>query len=752
MSTLRFEPIAIQLGKHTSPALLFPADVLEAVRQNTIMDRMDPAWTPIVREFMSHYAAVIEMAHLLLGAPPFARLARLYDELKDEYTPDEEQASPVYDSHLVQHVLGGIPQGVAGETPLGVLARLARGDATRTRLQELAQSLASSHLDLYRVTRVSDREGEVEPLRGAEPFSLHIAGPFLREGDRVLGRVVEFDGRRFMADSPYLLEASDEEWLDYLERATQADGGPALPFRDEAPRAKPKLTSKQAARRRKELKVKAARNTPNERVVRHLRYGPSERFWLEYVMFAFAGARRGIVRLAGVPDRPATLPDHPEYAGPELEVLDGAELDGADDELDAFDDAFDDDDGFADDLSPMARVREKLEVIAEREGLFEREERALMEALRELGATPELHESDEPLLTAYCTLGALTRDGTTALERLSKKTTLEDDERAVVTSLERGRFAVLRLDRIHLDEGFEAFDVLRQEKLRIEERSATRQVALGDLLLGWVCVEAAGGLTFEGGTVRVPSLLAAPLGEVVVSLRAEPPARLPLELLARLVALREHPPLPELFNMSGDRFQLATARYAIQDRARVLAGLAAAGFEATPDGGFIWVSEDGTRLASLELRAEQLFVHVNSLERLRAAKERIEAALGDAVKSQLATLEGDMPSLLAKERSKGGAARGPDLDVAALPPEARAQIHGLLLNQVRKRFDDPIPALNNQSLRQAARGKASQADAVSWLREQERIFRFNPQMEGLDMRPLWRELGLEYQGLDTDPR
>jgi hypothetical protein len=110
-----------------------------------------------------------------------------------------------------------------------------------------------------------------------------------------------------------------------------------------------------------------------------------------------------------------------------------------------------------------------------------------------------------------------------------------------------------------------------------------------------------------------------------------------------------------------------------------------------------------------------------------------------------------MPTLIAKARSNEGAIRGPDLDVAALPPEARARLHGLLLDQVRKRFDEPIPALGNQSLRQAASAPASRPDAVSWLREQERIFRFNPQMEGLDMRPLWRELGLEYQGLDTDP-
>lgn len=42
------------------------------------------------------------------------------------------------------------------------------------------------------------------------------------------------------------------------------------------------------------------------------------------------------------------------------------------------------------------------------------------------------------------------------------------------------------------------------------------------------------------------------------------------------------------------------------------------------------------------------------------------------------------------------------------------------------------------------------ADAISWLREQERMLNTNPQFSGIDVRPLWAELGLEYQGLDTD--
>jgi hypothetical protein len=54
------------------------------------------------------------------------------------------------------------------------------------------------------------------------------------------------------------------------------------------------------------------------------------------------------------------------------------------------------------------------------------------------------------------------------------------------------------------------------------------------------------------------------------------------------------------------------------------------------------------------------------------------------------------------------------------------------------------------TLRQVARGKATRRDAISWLREQQRIFQLNPQMKELELRPLWNELGLEYQGLATD--
>ena len=78
------------------------------------------------------------------------------------------------------------------------------------------------------------------------------------------------------------------------------------------------------------------------------------------------------------------------------------------------------------------------------------------------------------------------------------------------------------------------------------------------------------------------------------------------------------------------------------------------------------------------------------------------------------------------------------------------QRHGMLREQIQRNFDAPVPAFKGKTLRQLARGR-SRSDAVSWLREQERILKHNPQLQGFDMRPLWQDLGLEYQGPQADP-
>jgi hypothetical protein len=74
-----------------------------------------------------------------------------------------------------------------------------------------------------------------------------------------------------------------------------------------------------------------------------------------------------------------------------------------------------------------------------------------------------------------------------------------------------------------------------------------------------------------------------------------------------------------------------------------------------------------------------------------------------------------------------------------------------VLAKIRSSLDEPIPQFKGKTLRQLARSVKGRADAISWLREQERILKINPQFAGFNLRPLWQELALPFQGLETDP-
>ena len=92
-----------------------------------------------------------------------------------------------------------------------------------------------------------------------------------------------------------------------------------------------------------------------------------------------------------------------------------------------------------------------------------------------------------------------------------------------------------------------------------------------------------------------------------------------------------------------------------------------------------------------------------------------------------------------------------ELDARQLPLEVAAQLNEIVLAKLRSTLDESIPQFKGKTLRQLARSVKGRPDAISWLREQERILRSNPQLAGLDMRPLWQELALPFQGLETDP-
>jgi len=202
-SVITFAPIAAQLARLVSLDDLFPLaaveDALRGHRENTSQSN-EPKLPNDVLPFFGHYLAVTRAAVQLLGAPAFEVLARFHDQVEDEYMPGGPPQSPVYDSFAMQFVLSAVPQGIANETPYSVLARLLLRDPSRARLQSMAQSLADSRFDLYRVKGASSHTAEIESVRGGGTLSVGLTGPFLRIGDFGLMRVLQFDDRSFIAD------------------------------------------------------------------------------------------------------------------------------------------------------------------------------------------------------------------------------------------------------------------------------------------------------------------------------------------------------------------------------------------------------------------------------------------------------------------------------------------------------------------------------------------------------------------------
>ena len=297
----------------------------------------------------------------------------------------------------------------------------------------------------------------------------------------------------------------------------------------------------------------------------------------------------------------------------------------------------------------MSVIHQRLQNAAAKDGMLERAAHDLDEVFQEQGLEKTALEPNElQLFIAYSTLEARSPKGETALDRVAPDASKEPELERAYQSLRRGGFAVMRIERIHLDEGLRVLELRSRKKLFIAERSGTRQVALGDMLLGWLCAEEDGTLTLEGHVTRVPPFFSENAITTISSLLPRgarragsfnaPAGRLPLELLV-------------------------------------------------------------------------------ALQKLRTVPSR-----------------------------QGPDSRAP-LD---LPPELSTEMCRMVTEQIRSMLDAPIPQFRGKSLRQIARSKRSRPDAVSWLREQERILKTNPQLAEVDLLPIWQELGLEYQGLATD--
>jgi hypothetical protein len=225
------------------------------------------------------------------------------------------------------------------------------------------------------------------------------------------------------------------------------------------------------------------------------------------------------------------------------------------------------------------------------------------------------------------------------------------------------------------------------------------------------------------------------------------------------------PQRPEVRNTEGDRLVWTESTYSFNpaERGRVLGRLdQMRNFEAAPsDEGheeFLWVSQRKDSLWSAATRArlkvldETLVTEANSTKRDRLLRKRLLKALDDLLVYEQTdrrpldkdTLfaRGDMGDTGVGTDAPKGSTSGLDLD--QLPPEARDQLRDMMDGIQMRWADETVPALGNQTPREAAKTASGRTQVAHLLNDFETHQRRAPNPQHtFDYNKLRRELGLE---------
>ena len=225
-------------------------------------------------------------------------------------------------------------------------------------------------------------------------------------------------------------------------------------------------------------------------------------------------------------------------------------------------------------------------------------------------------------------------------------------------------------------------------------------------------------------------------------------------------------PLPELRNTDNEAIVFCEVRFPIAgDEAKVAAALdGIESFEREEDDETHWAwlapgapfdrtyrdhedpptaeADDVIRMASLgdaALRDGALILAVNSQERAERGRDLLASRLGDLLGSPLISQQDP-------EQAMAECAGRPE-DELGLPPEEEAQIiYAYFDEHYRRALDEPLPALDSKTPRQAAAITEGRAQAIDWLKQLENTEHHRAAQQGqkpYDSAWIWREPGLK---------
>ncbi len=225
------------------------------------------------------------MAEQLLELDEMRIFAKLIGEANHEYVPSWPPMSPITTSYFWCWSNLDLAANAHRETLGSVIVRVATAFGVHPNLLAMMKTFNDSRMGLYRVEALTDGGLQLVDLVTAERCAaICESGHPGAVGElwftRVLPPSMPGSAEPVVFTSPYILIAPDEAgWARYLDRIAAQD-------------------------------PKRCRNNALER---HLKWGPSRRYWTEFVFEGYVNHRPGAIYLKGLPDIPASRPHSPEY-------------------------------------------------------------------------------------------------------------------------------------------------------------------------------------------------------------------------------------------------------------------------------------------------------------------------------------------------------------------------------------------------------------------------------------------------------
>ena len=144
-------------------------------------------------------------------------------------------------------------------------------------------------------------------------------------------------------------------------------------------------------------------------------------------------------------------------------------------------------------------------------------------------------------------------------------------------------------------------------------------------------------------------------------------------------------------------------------------------------------------LGSLHLKGRVLTLSVNSAARAERGEGLVRDLLGDLVKPPLTAIQ-TVEQMMAEDSQESGSSDEKDIP----PALARQMAHEHLDHHYRETLDQPIPALDDKTPRQASRSAAGKKKVINWLKsiENRSARQTGSPVAEYDFSWIWDELGL----------